>query len=46
MKIHQARAELVELDTETDDAKRSLWHLFVTNKPKQAATQPLKIIVF
>jgi hypothetical protein len=46
MKTHHAGAELLDVDTETDEAKRGLLHLFVTNKPKKAATQPLKIIVF
>jgi hypothetical protein len=44
--IHQAGDELMYVDRKTDEAESSLLHLFVTNKLRQAATQPLKIMVF
>jgi len=40
--INQTGAELIYVDRKTDEAERSLLHLFVTNKLRQAATQPLK----
>ena len=44
--IHQAGAELMYVDRQTDKAESSLLHHFVTNKLRQAATQPLKTTVF
>jgi hypothetical protein len=44
--IHQAGAEFMYVDRKTVMAVSSLLHLFVTNKLRQTATQPLKIVVF
>jgi hypothetical protein len=44
--IHQAGDDLMYMDRKTDEAESSLLHLFVTNKLRQAATQPLKTTVF
>jgi len=44
--IHQAGAELMYMDRKNDEVERGLLHLFVTNKLRQAATQPLKTMVF
>jgi hypothetical protein len=44
--IHQAGAELIYVDRKNEGAKSGLLHLFVTNKLRQAATQPLKTMVF
>jgi len=44
--IHHAGAKLMYVDRKTDEAESSLLHISVTNKLRQAATQPLKIMVF
>jgi hypothetical protein len=44
--IHQAGPELMYVDRKNDEAESGLLHLFVTNKLRQAATQPLKNTVF
>jgi hypothetical protein len=41
--IHQAGAKLMYVERKTYEAASSLLHLFVTNKLRQAATQPLNM---
>jgi hypothetical protein len=44
--IHQAGAELIYVNRNIDEAETGLLHIFVTDKLKQAATQPLSSMVF
>ena len=44
--IHQPGAELMYVDRKTDEPESSLLHVFVTNKLRQAVTEPLKKMVF